>query len=485
MDVTASLASTTDEWRECLLRLVDDPSLRIRVAAEARAAALERYRPAAVAARGIGALASRFASRLDPATRVLIVNTFFSPQSFGGATIVAEQMASRLNARSGMSAAVFTSWGDPRASPYAMNRFDVAGVPVFAVRLPDEVTPTLSYHNTRMVAAFATVLDAWRPDVVHLHSVQGLGAAIAAACIDRGIPFVVTLHDAWWICERQFMVRPEGRYCFQTRIDFAVCATCVPDLGFSVRRYDKLRGWLDAAELITTPSAFHRDLHLANGISPARIVVNKNGVRVPVTFERASSPSGRLRFAFVGGAGALKGIDLIRAAIERIERSDWELLLVDNTLNLGFSSIEAGDWKIRGKLSVVPAYTQATIDEFFDSFDVLLFPSQWKESFGLTVREALARNIWVVATDAGGAAEDIADGVNGTIIPMGPDPLPLRKAIEDLLERPGRLAGYVNPHRGEITTIDQQAAQLADMLDRIVATSRPSPDLRGMDAAAD
>lgn len=67
---------------------------------------------------------------------------------------------------------------------------------------------------------------------------------------------------------------------------------------------------------------------------------------------------------------------------------------------------------------------------FFDDIDVLLFPSQWKESFGLTVREALAWNVWVIATDAGGVVEDLVNGENASIIPLDGDHVPLQHATE-------------------------------------------------------
>ena len=64
-----------------------------------------------------------------------------------------------------------------------------------------------------------------------------------------------------------------------------------------------------------------------------------------------------------------------------------------------------------------------------------MFPTQWKESFGLAVREALARNVWVIATDAGGVVEDLIDGENATIIPLDGDYVSLRKAIVQAIEK--------------------------------------------------
>ena len=95
---------------------------------------------------------------------------------------------------------------------------------------------------------------------------------------------------------------------------------------------------------------------------------------------------------------------------------------------------------------------------------MLLFPSQWKESFGLTVREALARDVWVIATESGGAAEEIVPGVNGDLIPMGKDPGPLARAVERLLDQAPRLDGYANPFKAGLATLPDQAAELHALL---------------------
>jgi O-antigen biosynthesis protein len=49
--------------------------------------------------------------------RILVVNVFFWPRSFGGATIVAEQLASSLHAQQDTEVFVFTSQGRPGDPP--------------------------------------------------------------------------------------------------------------------------------------------------------------------------------------------------------------------------------------------------------------------------------------------------------------------------------------------------------------------------------
>jgi glycosyltransferase involved in cell wall biosynthesis len=176
-----------------------------------------------------------------------------------------------------------------------------------------------------------------------------------------------------------------------------------------------------------------------------------------------------VRFGFVGGISHLKGYHVIKDAFAGLKASNYELVLVDNTLKLGFSSIDPSDWQIAGKLRVVPSFDQGGLDAFFDGIDVLLFPSQWKESFGLIVAEALARDVWVIVTEGGGAAEFVVEGANGTLIPLRNEPGPLRAAVEALLADPERLRLHVNPYKSRIHGYGAQAEELHGMLERAAA----------------
>lgn len=411
--------------------------------------------------------------------RVLIGNIYFSPRSFGGATVVAENMARELKQRHGWDVVVVATIDDPSIPHYGIRRYATTGIDVLGVRVPaSEAFGNTIWHNDAFNGVFGQILDHIAPDIVHMHCVQDIGGTCLSEVRRRNIPLVVTIHDCWWICERQFMINHTGQYCHQREIDFDVCRHCVPDIYTTRRRDEALRRELSKADLILYPSAFHRDLHLANGIGIGRSAVNKNGVRPPKPgYTRRSSTDAAitLRFGFVGGPGPIKGAPLIIRAFQELRRTDYELRIVDAAAQIGRSWRDARMWNVPGTVTFVPSYSHDTIDDFFADIDVLLAPSQWKESFGLTVREALIRHVWVIATDAGGLGEDVIDGRNGTLIPMDGDHTKLRAAISDLFARDLPTRSPID----HIAVTSSQAAELDEMLRSQLSQASEVPVLPG------
>jgi glycosyltransferase involved in cell wall biosynthesis len=465
---TGFLAEDEQAWFACLSTLVQDGVLRRQMGQAALRAALTRYDPDAIAHSQVAPLL-RYApdSRSKVALRVMMANIYYAPRSFGGATLVVQEMARRLQDDPATEVHILTSLGPEAPSP-VLTRTDQDGISIYSLPVPggDVVA---EFDNPAIGAIFGRMLDAVQPDVVHLHAVQWLSASLAVACMERRIPYVITLHDAWWLCARQFMVTSAGQYCFQKKIDLHICQNCMPGARHLDERMNALRSVLDGAALLLSPSEAHRGLYLANGIPPDKIEV----ARMPAVPTQPRKRGARLKFAYVGGNVDVKGFPIVKRAFEALKRGDWDLLLVDNTLKLGFSSMNAQDWRVAGKIDIVPAYTQDEMDHFFADIDVLLFPSQWKESFGLTVREALARNVWVITTEGGGPGEAVIDGVNGTLIPLDGRFEPLQRAVEHLLASPGLIEGLDHTQGAALLDYDAQAVALRETLRRVAAQHRP------------
>jgi len=388
---------------------------------------------------------------------LLVCNIHFAPDSFGGATIVAENLAKNFVRFWDWNVVVITAHSDNTMPNYSTIRYAWEDVQVISINLPPNLNYRQAYKNDDFGERVRELLQLIKPDAAHVHCVQLVGANIVDELKAANIPTVVTVHDCWWICERQFMINKEGVYCNQHKISEAVCMHCVdiPDRTFIRSNY--LLKTLAKADMILFPSKFHMDLHIANGFAKDKCRVNKNGIVLPgekykkIPTNRSKT---KVRFGFTGGPGDIKGLYLIERALQEIDRSDYELVVVDAGKNIQYSWEQDLRINIPGDLRIREPYNMQSIDSFFSEIDVLLFPSQWKESFGLTVREALARDVWVISTDEGGQVEDCKADSNAYLIPMGKDPKNLKEKMELCFDKDWD--NYENPFKETITTYEKQ-----------------------------
>jgi len=390
---------------------------------------------------------------------VLLLNVFFSPYSYGGATVVAEEVAKTLVADHGRRVTAISAMTRTDLAPYATIKSETHGIANYLINLPPKRSYAEGYDNPRVTEIVARLVDDLAPDLVHAHCIQDLGAGVLPAIRDRGLPLILSVHDFWWLCERQFMIRPDQRYCGQDPIRIEACRGCVDDWPRARRRLERLAALAEAADLITYPSAFAQGLSERSGFGRGKGAIWENGVRPPGPGFFAAQAARRARdprtvFGFVGGPSQIKGWPVMRAAFSQLARDDFAGLLVEGSLD--------GSWwrgrdlsPLKGDWRVYPRYGQDRIDDFYAEIDVLLFLSQWKETFGLTIREALARGIRVVQTASGGTTE-WAGADPAQMLAIGDGPEPLARRIEAELARSERGA----PPRGVTSYGDQAAAFL-------------------------
>jgi len=407
---------------------------------------------------------------------VLVVNVFFAPNTYGGATIVAEEVAKKLNDRSGVRVSAVSATRRADLPAYNLIRSECGGIMNTMINLPEERGYIEAYQNPRVAERLGMIARDLNPDVVHMHCVQDIGADCLRAFQQQGIPVVLSVHDFWWLCERQFMIRPDGRYCGQSPICLSQCRGCVDDHERARSRAETLRGIAGDADLVTYPSAFARDLCESSGLAPGRGVVWQNGVRLPEpgfqnrqAARRANDP--RVTFGFVGGPSQIKGWPLMRDAFAAVGRDDFRGLLVDGSLDNSWwtgRNIAAmrGDWQ------VVPRFTQTDMDAFWAEVDVLVFLSQWKETFGLTIREALARGIRVIQTESGGTMEHDGGDLVRTL-PIGAGPRALVPILKDAID-----AGQMEKDPVDVMSYGRQADAFLELVAPLVNPSQATVDLQ-------
>jgi glycosyltransferase involved in cell wall biosynthesis len=348
--------------------------------------------------------------------KIAVVSAHYPPNFVSGGTLVPQRLAQGMH-RLGHEVAVFAGFfSDTRAPLDSWPERDDGGLPIqWIVTTPwTEWANDRNYCNPEVTQAFADWLDDFAPDVVHFHSLQSLGAGLVEVATDRGIPTVVTLHDFWWWCARQFLVDREWCPCAPV-VAAGVCACEVGRRRLEIRNayLDRV---LQRVDLVLAVSDSMFQVARANGVPAERLRVDENGIDdvpdVPVADARAATA--RVRLAYFGGPETMKGVTVLVAAVRQLGDLDgWCLSLYGCA---DWVAKEAGDLGAPNVLTP-PPYDPSELNEVLSNADVVVVPSIMRESYSLVTREALVRGIPVVTSDCFGPEEVVTHEVNGLIVP--------------------------------------------------------------------
>ncbi len=386
--------------------------------------------------------------------RIAQVITLFLPDFVGGATLACAELARGLAAR-GHDVAVFCGRPHADATLYDETTWRVDGMPVTGVNAAPgyALLDPRNYHHPGVIPVFERFLDRHRPDVVHFHSIQALGADLLAVAAARDVPVVLTMHDWWWFCARLFLVDEQDFIC-PPRVAPTRCR-CAPNYDFVARRRH-LDAMLERADRILTPSRILAEAAIANGVEPSRVTVCPNGIR-PAPTAVVPRP-GPVRFGYFGGPdNRLKGLPALLRAASALDIGGWQLVL-HGVPHAGL----ALDATIRDRARALPPFPPERLSAVLSDLDCLLVPSLMRESYSLVTREALAARIPVIVSDSGGPAEIVRDGVNGLVFATG-DPLDLASCMRRLVLSPELLARL---------RAGAAATPVPRLVDQIAATER-------------
>ena len=409
--------------------------------------------------------------------RVAHVTCLYVPEHRGGAPQQCHLLAVGQH-ESGHQVSVFTgvlALGSPmlQARTSVQDGLPVTRVVTTEAFRDDDVR---NWRHPALEPIFERFLEEQRPEVVHFHSIQSLGASLVGIAKKRGASVVVTMHDLWWICERQFCIDLTFKPCIPV-VAPGSCA-CMRGSDKLAERRAYLEGLLEDVDLILAPSASLVERLRMSGIR-GRIEVDPNSVRPPVTRRREltapGAPSGDrpLRILYAGGEARQKGIHVLAEAL-RILRAQGVTAETDaygvEPFSIGTTSLLKGTG-----VQAHHAFEPWAIDEVMAAHEVLVVPSVMYESSSRAVREALVRGLAVIATEVGGPEEVIEHGVNGLLVPAD-DSAALAAALRRLHEdRPllSRLAA-AGP-LGPVPTPEQQVTHVDELYASLVPGRPPRP----------
>jgi len=184
---------------------------------------------------------------------------------------------------------------------------------------------------------------------------------------------------------------------------------------------------------------------------------------------------------FVGRIEPLKGIDILIQAIARLRDQDGKVCLVviggEPDAGSKLKSVEmARLLKLRDEAGLTDLITflgkrsQDSLPYYYSAAEAVVVPSQY-ESFGMVALEAMACGTPVVASEVGGLAFLVQDGVTGFTVPVD-DPLALADRLSTLLNDPA-LRNRLGMNASEIAkgyAWENIVVQIANLYQNVVAS---------------
>ncbi len=395
--------------------------------------------------------------------RLALVSAHYPPNFVSGGTLVPQRIAQGLTAR-GHDVRVFAGRLDEDEAPLStFTEPDADGIPVTWIN----TTPWTAWNDPMNVdnpdvhAAFESWLADHRPEVVHFHSLQTLGASLVSAAKEAGCRTVITMHDFWWLCARQFLADLEYRPCCVV-VSAGTCQ-CQAGRAHLDARAATLAPHLRNADLVLAPSSVAAQVLRANGVAGDRLAVNENGMPAPVDI-RPRSPTGEgdrmVRLRYTGGNDPMKGAAYLCEAVSHtVATTGWELTVHAPLDDLGALTAMVDDPRVR----LESPYPPEDLERVMAETDVLILPSMARETHSIMTREALLRGVPVIATDSLGPEQVIDHGVNGLVV-SSLDPTSLAGAIDRLVAEPALVRSLSGSSDLAAWTVSDQIDQLESQL---------------------
>ena len=370
--------------------------------------------------------------------KVLMLTDYFPPHTGGGVEQVTRELIDKLVQR-GHTVTVLTIKTRPSLRREDFPRLTIhraSGLDMtkwFGVQIA--VSPPLLWKLIRIIRSY-------RPDVIHAHNLFfRTTETVAVLKMIFNIPLITTLH----------LGKAEGASKF---------------LSMLVRIYEMTIGRFivhQSDHIITVSQAVAEHAQRINHRID-HLTVIPNGVDTDTFFAgQGNNPESQV-ILFVARMVSNKGPEtMIRAAT----------LVLRKHPHVKFMMV--GDGPLRGRLqkyseksgmeqSIQFTGLRYDVPELMRQADIFVRPST-SEGMPLTVLEAMASNLPVIATPVGGTPELIKDGINGYLIPVD-DHIALANSIIKLLDNP--LSGVNMGQKGrEMVEIDYTWESIAKKTEQV------------------
>jgi glycosyltransferase involved in cell wall biosynthesis len=153
--------------------------------------------------------------------------------------------------------------------------------------------------------------------------------------------------------------------------------------------------------------------------------------------------------------------------LARLEPQKDPLALVRAARGLGGTLAMVGNGSLEAEVdaeNVLRLPFEGPVERYLRGFDLFVLPSRW-ESLPIAILEAMACGLPVLATDVGGNAEVVRDGITGRLVPAG-DAAALAGALQGMCADPAALRRMGEAGR-RLAAGEFSAGRMADETDQL------------------
>lgn len=425
--------------------------------------------------------------------RILMTAHTFYPEGRGGVEKHILSLA-RYLIEANHEVGIFYRIHSPDQQEYALIKDTWSGIQVFKVvhNFVASMPNPFPFYDLEIEEQYLTVVEAFRPDLVHIHHLGGLSTSLVSAAKRRALPVLWTLHDFWPMCPLSHLLTPNGDLCAGPD-DGLRCVECVwlrsrsEHAPLSIRarlreigwrkglrrapgflkdfiaarightesvwdrlqtlpaRNDHMRSVLLDVDLLISPSQFLIDRFEAWGIPRSKFRYLQNGVPAALLSgqHRDQVAEGRdFVFGFIGSICPNKGVHILVEAFLQADLPDTKLRIwggAEPAVQDYLASVRKKAAS-NGRIAFEGRFDPDTLMDVLKQIDVLVVPSILYENNPLAILESFAMKTPVIASNVGGMAELVQDDWNGLLFRVG-DPANLADKMRKI-RQPGHLDRY-------------------------------------------
>jgi len=373
--------------------------------------------------------------------RIVICCNVYPPNFLGGAELIAHYQAKALK-QLGHEVVIFTGDTQHCGKRYSLRREAYGDLTVYRVSLwpTDYQSEFVNFSHREVEQHFDALLEDFSPDVVHLHNLIGLSVGIIHLAKRRKIKTVLTVHDHWGFCYKNTLLKYGAEVCS----NYTRCAKCMPfvqdgdgkQIPIRLRR-DFLAMQLSEVDVFISPSRYLAEAYIEAGLPASRFKVILYGIDVK-RFEnlRKIQASGYVRFSYIGHLGRHKGVHTILEALSLLgERTQVRINLVGDGPQRTFYEQRVHELGWGKSVRFWGKVDNGCIERVYRETDVLVLPSIWPENHPVSITEAMASRIPVIASRMGGIPELVEDGKTGYLLEAGNARELAQKMLEFIVDR--------------------------------------------------